>query len=406
MNGIRCIVAKELTRVFKDKKLVVSLFILPVVIIIGIYSLMGYLASQQEADIEEHIPVMAIVNAPEGFNDVLTSLSYQADFITVQSESDIQEFKNGILEGENDILVVFDEGFLDSIKNYVEGSSIPEIKTYYNPSEDYSDRARTQFVDTVLASYKQQLLQERFGNLESLSVFNVDVDTDSSIIINEEKANGKIFGTLLPYLITFMLFAGAMSLGVDAITGEKERGTLASMLITPIKRRDIVLGKLISLSILSMLSAAVYAVGMIVAFPMMMKSMSGGEDLGLTMNFTIVQILQLLAIMLTLVFLYVGLVAGVAVFARTAKEAGTYVTPIYMVVLVAGMITMVSSGTPESYFFAIPVYGSAISIQGLLTGELTAIQLGFTLLSNIGLGAILTALISSAFNNEKVMFNA
>ncbi|BCN28976.1 ABC transporter permease [Anaeromicropila herbilytica] len=406
MNGIKTIVAKELSRVFSDKKLVVSLFILPVVLIIGIYALMGQLASNQEADIEKHVPIIAIQNEPEGFADFMKSISFNGKIKTIESDSDIKAYKDGILKGKKDVLVVFDQGFLDSITNYKDGDKIPEVKTYYNPSEDYSQSARTEFVDTVLASYKQQLLQQRFGNLESLSVFNVDVNSDSSVIMNEDKASGKVLGSLLPYLITFMLFASAMSLGVDAITGEKERGTLASMLITPIKRRDIVLGKLISLSILSMLSAAVYAVGMIVAFPMMMKNMSDSADLGLTMSFSAVQIIELLAIMLTLVFLYVGLVAGVAVFARTAKEATTYVTPIYIIVLVAGMITMVSSGTPDSYYFAIPVYGSALSIQGLLTGDLTTVQLAFALLSNVGLGAILTAVISSAFNNEKVMFNA
>ena len=55
-------------------------------------------------------------------------------------------------------------------------------------------------------------------------------------IINEQKASGQMLATMFPYLITILLFAGTMSLGVDTITGEKERGTMASMLVTPVKR--------------------------------------------------------------------------------------------------------------------------------------------------------------------------
>lgn len=405
MNGVKNIVQKELTRVFKDKKLVISLFILPVVLIVVIYSLMGQLMSSKMSDIEAHVPIVAIQNEPEGFEDYLKSIDYKGEITLIENDTDVDEFKDGILNGSKDLLIVFDEGFMDKILNYKEGDPIPEVKTYYNPSEEYSDAARDEFVNTVLHVYQQQLLMNRVGNLDNLLIFNVDTDQNSSIIMNEDKASGKALGSLLPYLITFMLFAGVMSLGVDAITGEKERGTLASMLITPLKRSDIVMGKLISLSILSMLSAGVYAIGMIIAMPMMLKDMVD-DSAGLSMNFTPTQIIQLLAIMITLVFVYVAIVALVSVFAKTAKEANTYVTPIYIVVLLAGMTTMFTTGSPDTIMYMIPVYGSAISIQNLLTGDLTSLELLLALISNVVVAAVLTGVITKAFNSEKVMFNA
>lgn len=407
MRGMRYIIQKELTRVFTDKKLVMSLFIMPVVIIVGMYVLMGKMQSSAMNDIEEHIPSVYIQNEPKGLEDIIALTKFKANIKNIAAGEDVSAIKTDILSGKADLLVVFEDDFLEKINSYKAGGIIPEVKTYYNSSEDYSNTARSNFVNTVLEAYKQELLTLRFGDLGQLRIFDVDKNPATSVIVDDKKASGKLFGTLLPYLITFMLFAGAMSLGVDAITGEKERGTMASMLLTPLKRQEIVLGKLISLSILSCLSAAVYAVTMIISMPIMLKNLGEGAMEGLALQFSPLQVVELLLIMLSLVYLYVSIVSLAAVLAKTAKEASSYIVPIYIVVLAAGMVTMFTGNSAKTLeMFAIPVYGSAISIQNILVGELTASQFGVTVGGTLILAAILTALITKAFNSEKVMFNA
>lgn len=406
MNAITLIIKKELTRVFTDKKLVISLFIMPVLLIIGIYTLIGQMQKSLLDDIEEHTPIIYMQNEPEGFLNYIEKSGFVGKINLVKKNEDVDVYKKHIMDGTIDTLVVFEEGFLDKILNYKEGDAIPEVKTFYNPSEDYSSTARNQFVETVLSVYQKQLLSDRIGNLNNILVFNTDLNPENSIIIDEEKATGKFLGMLLPYFITIMLFAGAMSLGVDAITGEKERGTLASMLITPIKRSKIVMGKLLSLTILSCMSAAVYAISMVITMPMMLGNISRGEAEGVAITFSSLQVLQLLVIMLTLVFLYVAIVALVAVFAKTAKEANTYVSPMYIIVIVAGMITMFQKGDANFLYHAIPIYGSAVAIQKLLVGELSIIVFLTTIGTTILFAGVLVFIITKAFNSEKVMFNA
>ncbi|MGB8453385.1 MAG: ABC transporter permease [Anaerocolumna sp.] len=407
MNGAKQIIKKELTRVFTDKKLIISLFILPAVLIIGIYYFMGQMQTKMSDDIQKHISTIFIQNVPEDFKETLTASKLEANIQYLDPETDLSAVKDGILNGTTDLLIVFENDFLNKVNAYKTGGAIPEVKTFYNNSEDYSNTARNNFVNIVLSAYQQRLLTERFGDINQLTVFHIDVDPQSSIIVDDKKASGKLFGTLLPYLITFMLFQGAMSLGIDAITGEKERGTMASMLLTPLKRSEIVIGKLISVSILASLSAAVYAVSMIFAMPIMLNSFGGGDMEGLSITFSAVQIVELLAILIVLVYLYVGVVSLVSVLAKTAKEAAAYVSPILIVVIVAGMATMFSGNEEKALrMFAIPVYGSAISIQKILVGELTLQQFGATIGGTLVLALIFTALITKAFNSEKVMFNA
>lgn len=195
-----------------------------------------------------------------------------------------------------------------------------------------------------------------------------------------------------------------MGLGIDAITGEKERGTLSSMLLSPIKRSEIVFGKLFSLAILTSLSAVIYTVSVMIG----LKNLSGGGmgDIN-NLSFTPIEVLQLLSILMILVYLFVSLVSLVAVYARTAKEAGTYVMPLMILVMLGSIMTMFSGNMEKGIeYYAIPVYNSAVSIQNLFMGELTMAQYGVTIGSLALLALLVTTLVTRAFNSEKVMFNA
>lgn len=407
MKGAGIIIKKELYRVFGDKKMIFSLFILPAVLVIGIYGLMGVMVSAFEDDIEQHVSTVYIVNATDKFKAVVDESGFASNAdITYLNESDYQSksdsIRNDILEGNKDMVVYLDSELEAKIAAYSkQGDSIPTITVMYNSTENYSSAANSAFTAMVMSAYETKMLGERLGNLELLNVFNAQTE----LIQKEEKANSEFMSMMLPYLITMLLFAGAMSIGVDSIAGEKERGTLASMLLTPVKRSQIVTGKLVSLAILSGLSAIVYSVSMVIAMPFMGDAMMGGAETSL--SFTPVQILQLLAIMLLMVYLYVAVIALFAVIAKDTKEASSYISPIYIVVIVAGMLTMFTGGgeTPI-YKYAIPIYGNALAIKDLIVNELTLVNFGATLAGTAITAVVITMLITKAFNSEKSMFNA
>lgn len=414
MNGVKEIVKKEIQRIFTDKKMIFSLFIMPAILIIFLFNLMGTMMNKMSSDIESHQSRVCFINPPD-VERLSVDLGKEAIIETRKGEihseettAFLEEKRNEIRTGNLDLIVVFDLNFIEQVKEYKLGNEIPEVKTYYNPSEDYSKEAREKFL-VSLESYRQFLLEKRFSDLNSLTIFEVDRENATSQIIDEEKAGGKALAMMLPYLIVMLLFTGPMSLGIDAITGEKERGTLASMLVTPLKRSEIVMGKLISLALLSCLYALVYAGSMIVAMSTMYAGMlSDMETQMMTfIKFQPIQMIELLCIVITLVYLYVSIVALVAVWAKTSKEAGTYVSPIYFIVIIAGVFTMFGGNEQIKLgMFAIPVYGSAAAIQKILTNELALPQLLLTCGSTIIIAALLTVLITKAFNSEKVMFNA
>ena len=412
MNGMSIIIKKELKRVFGDKKLVFSMFILPAIIMIALYGIMGFMIGKMNSDIEENVNKVYIVNADDRMKNAITASGFdKTNDITYYNEDEFkakeQDFRDEILNGDAQLIVYMDKDFNQKFTSYSDSSSpVPQIKLSYNTTENYSQNTYGMFTTGVLEIYRTGLLQERVGSLDLLNVF----DLQNDVIEKEEKANSRFISMMLPYMIVIMLFAGAMSVGVDAMAGEKERGTLASMLLSPVNRTAIAGGKIVAMMILSGLSAIVYVVSMMIAMPVM--SAMGGEGTAMSeglggLSLSLVEGLQLAAIMLALVFLFVAVISFMAIRAKDTKAASSLISPIYIVVMVAGMLTMFMSGkeVPVSRYF-IPVYGNAVAIKDICNGELVATNFLASLAGTVIIAVLLTIGIARAFDDEKIMFNA
>ena len=227
---------------------------------------------------------------------------------------------------------------------------------------------------------------------------------NSQVILNEEKASGQLLGRFIPYFLSILMFAGAMGLAIDALAGEKERGTLASMLLTPAKRSEIALGKIISLIILSGLSSLIYIVIMVGAFPVMF----GDQDLsGLSISFTLIQIVQLIILLLCMVFLYVAIISLVAILAKDVKTASSYISPVYILIMVIGLVSMFGGeDQPAHYMYLIPLYGNSLAIQNIMTQSISLGDYFINLASTVLISIFLLRCMTSAFNSEKIIFNA
>ena len=402
MNDIKILVSKEFARVFKDRKLVFSLFILPAVLMVGIYSLIGALAGNMTKDVQEHVSIVYIQNAPAEIKQIINITGYDkmADITYLNADATgIDEVRNDILNGDAELLVVFDRNFSESVKAY----GVPEVKVGVNSTKNYSSAAYSTFKAMVIDTYEHQIVAERIGGEEKLTVFN-QVNEE---IVKEDEKNGQFLAMLLPYLITFLLFASAMGIVTDAIAGEKERGTMARLLMTPVNRSHLAFGKILALSGLSMISAVVYAGSMALAMPMMLKTITGGNDVDVVVHFEASQLVELMVLLVILAYLYVALISALSIRAKDVKTASTYVSPLYIIIMIAALMTMFTgSKAPEAWTHAIPVYGTAISIQKIMTNSLGFAEFIYSVIGNLALAILCTVSVTRSFNSEKVMFNA
>ena len=395
---MKTIYKKELARIFKDKKMIFSVFLLPVLIMVGIMALVGNLATRQVEDIENHRSIVYMINEPDSFSTFLEAADLNMEVNTIKTDGERENVMDFLRNGDADLLIEFPENFDSMIQEYQTGDEVPQIKTYYNPSEDYSSSAYELISNQTLEAYRQTLLSQRVADMNGIQIFTVNSDNKDMIVQDDQKASGKALGMMLPYFITILLFAGAMGIGTDMIAGEKERGTMASLLVTPVKRKSIVLGKVFALMTISGISSVIYIVVMGATFPKIL-----GGDSGLDIEITPEQIAMIGVLLVAISFLYSAIVILISVFARDLKEASTYITPAYMVVLVIGMMTMFTTSEAGMKDYLIPFYNTALALKGILTSEVTMAQYGVTLVMTLVLGGILTAVIAKAFESEKVM---
>lgn len=414
------IIKKELKRVFSDRRLVFSAFILPAVSIYILYSLMGSMIGNLSDDMDDHVASVAIVNSSESFKTYVKDYNTSMDEAYSQQgenfngfrmkanfvDDDLDQLKMDIKSGDLDVLIVFEDGFDESVKEF-SNQQHPNINTFYNPSEEYSMTALNRVEGRVLFNYQNQLLGERFGGLEALTAFTLNVDNADNTIAEEGKEAGMGMSFMLPMLLNIMLFAGAMGIGIDVIAGEKERGTMATMLLAPVDREVIAFGKVISLGIVATLSAMCTFGAIIASLPNASEFLAAGAEVSLTsLAFTPIHYVMLLVILIMQVGIFVAAICLVSVIAKSVKEAGTYISPIYMLVMVSAFATIFTTGDVELYKFSIPVLGNVFAIKEIFTFDLSITEFGVTVGVSALIIAVLLKLVTIAFNNERIMFNS
>ena len=192
-----------------------------------------------------------------------------------------------------------------------------------------------------------------------------------------------------------------MSIAPESIAGEKERGTIAKLLVSPTRRRDIALGKIISLSVLGLLCGTSSFIGTILSMPKLMQ----GQEMSASV-YQVSDYVMLLIVIFSTVLVIVGLMSIISTFAKTVKEAGTYLSPIMVIVMLVGITSMFGNGAPtEHYMYLIPVYNSVQCMNGIFGFNYNIINIVITIVTNVLLTGILTLILSKMFNSEKVMFS-
>lgn len=388
MNTIWTIVKKELKRFFTDPRMLVSLF-LPGILIFVIYTLMGDIMTNVISPKVTDFNVY-VVNEPNEFSSFLQVEGWN---ITLNEENlSKEEILEKIKEKEVDLYVVYEEDFYSKMMAYDSSSSsrAPQIEIYYNTTNDASG---------LIYSYYTGLL----GNVESSLANKFDINSDPSIsfdLATSKDTTVYIISMMLPFLLILFLFSGAMAICSESIAGEKERGTIATLLITPAKRSYIVLGKIISLGITGLASSLVSFLGLILSLPSLMGTSFDFSAYGAT---TIILILLLIVVT---VLMFTTILTIVSTFAKSVKEATSYSTPIMIVVMLVGLSNfMTTSVVGSSLVYLIPIYNVMQCLVSIFSLSVDYINFTICIVSNVIYIALGVFLLTKMFNNEKIIFN-
>ena len=170
------------------------------------------------------------------------------------------------------------------------------------------------------------------------------------------------------------------------------------------KRSELAIGKIISLSVIGLLSGFSSFVGTMLSLPNLMGA--AADEMSASV-YGISDYVFLLVMILSTVLVIIGAISVISGFAKSVKEAGTAVSPLMILVMVLSVTTMMGGGAPEEpYLYLIPLYNSVQCMNGIFSFTMLPVNFVITVVSNLVYTGILVFILAKMFDSEKIMYNA
>ena len=381
MKNIWTIIKKEFSRFFKDKRMVIAVF-LPGLMIYLLYSVLGSVVTDViDKPTHDGQKFTAYVENMPSDEKLSATLNF---ILQVDTETTGEEAQRKVSDGTLDLAIIFPENFDGALNGSV--TEIPDVKIYFNSSVDTSYSGFTE-VTSVLETFKNPAFSINSGGVADLA--------------GERESAGKILAMLMPMLMFSLLAAAGMSVAPESIAGEKERGTMATMLITPIKRWQLALGKILSLTCFAMLSGLSSFLGVILSLPKLVGGFIGGETAAF---YSAGDYFMILGLIISVVLVMISAFSVLSAFAKSVKESGSMIAPLMIVIILLGMFSMFIS-SPSVGLYAIPLLGSGLAMASIMTFSITPLAFVLSVISNLVVAAALITVLSFMFKSEKIMFN-
>ena len=380
-NTIITILKKELKRFFIDKRMAFTTILMPGIMIFVLYTFMGDAISGMVTVDDGYVYKIESTNMPDNIKNLLVNAGLPEGIKDADaSAEDKAKEKIANNEGELDLYIVFPEDFENAIAAY--NSSSGQKAPAYNIFTETMDKYESEMTNKFDINHDENTLYD---------------------LANEKDSAAFIFSSMLPMLLLMFVFSACMAIGPESISGEKERGTIATMLVTPAKRSHIALGKIMALSIIAILSGMSSTIGTLLSLP----KLANMEETGIDTNvYGIYEYIMLAVVMMSVVLLIVTLVSIISAFAKSTKEANTYITPLMIVVMLVGLSGMFSDGAKtDLFYYVIPVYNTVQAMTGIFSFDIVPSGMALSVASNIIYAGLGVFVLTRMFNSEKIMFN-
>ena len=380
MSNLMNIIKKELKELFRDKKSLSMMLIIPIMIPLLVLGLSALFESQTNKPLEEYNTI--------GFNYELSDI-----------EKDIAKDLN--------INVVYDDD--NNLKEKYEQNSIDlyvikdETKYIINGDDNETTSYASSLMETYFSLYKEKL------QTEYLEENNIDVDSVIDIITVEKnitEVENFYANYITTYAFLFIIMAITVSAtypATDATAGEKERGTLETLLTFPIKSKDIIIGKFLSVSLSSIITGIVSLILMIVSLIIAngMFDIYKDVDLMLSTSSLIFSVIVVIACS----FLISGLCIAIASKSKSFKEAQSALTPLTFIAFFPGMIAFMIDVSSSPVLSMVPFLNYTLLFEDITAGTASFINVFLMFLSTIVIIGVILAIIIKQYKSEKVLFS-
>ena len=394
-KNIKLIFIKELVGTIRDKRTIIAMIIIPLIFYPLLFTGIGYfnkVGSMKSEEANSKIMIYGAEFAPQ-----LVKHLQDSEKIEILIMED--DFSNKLQNGDIQAVLLISSDF----KYKIEQEEPIKLILKYDTTEAKS-RVAQKRINQIIEKYKGEILLQRISLLNLKEEFLTPLILQEENIATAEKIAGSFLAVLLPYLIIILIFAGAMHTAVDITAGEKERGTIATLLVSQISRLEIVLGKCFAVMLISFTSMVLGLLGLTLAF-LLGASIAGGIE-GMNFGISINTIFLLFLVLFPLVGLASAVLVMVGIFARNIREASNYITPIYMLTVFLGVISISQGMELSGKMFLVPILNSSFVFKELLMGNICWDHILTTFSANMVIAGFALLGATRLFSKEEVLFRS
>ena len=395
MNIIISIFIKELIDVLRDRRTLMFMVVIPVIItpllIIGSIKFQEY----QNKKSEDKLLKIALINETDDFT--IKGLLSEQKGVKIIEDISLDSLESGIKTDSIQGGMYIEKDFLNNISSNRTG----QINIYYK-SSDLMSKSKKRMKD-ALANYKKIVVSDRLNNfnideklLEPLNIVDVDMSTAKETI-------GKAVGGFIPYILVMFIFLGAMYPAIDLGAGEKERGSLETLLSSPATKFEITMGKLLVVSLTGLISGIVSVLGI-------SSSLFFIDNIPEQIQSTIMElispfmILSVIILMIPIAIFFASMLLSISFYARSFKEAQSLMAPLNMVIIVPLFLSLGPGMEIDHATALMPLINVGLLTKEILAGSVEPIYFIETLSSLLFFAAVGIRFSVYWFDKENTIF--
>jgi sodium transport system permease protein len=364
MRHIFTIFNKELKDTLRDRRTLMTMIVIPVLLFPVILTLFVNISDSFQKDALDKTMHIAFLNQDKN-NRVIEQLNNLPDsllklkLVTVESVEVMREL---IQSDSLQAGLLFQENFSE----LVEGQKTGSIEALVNSTKLGNKERIETYLEIVLESLKKERLAALGLKQEQITPLEIKYTNTAS----DQETIGKLAGGFLPYLFIAFGFLGCMYPAIDLFTGEKERGTIETLLTTPVERWKILVGKMLVVVLSGLLAASLALFGLFISIEVMdlIKEPMLLQIVDSILSVQFMAMLYLLLIPMTIFF--AGLMIPIAVYAKTFKEAQSIITPLNFIVILPAMVGFFPGIELNAITAAIPIVNVVLATKELIAGTL------------------------------------
>ncbi len=401
---VRRVAAKEILSTLRDTRAIVSNLLIPLILLpvfmLGLPFLLGGLF-QREATTVTALGVAGLEHAPE---ELVAFIEAQA--ATLEPVDDPEA---SVRDDSYPAAITIPEGLAEMLAADEPATLIVHRKTGNIRSELNAGK-----LESAASAYRQQVVAERLRQagmdpavLEPVRIETRDASTEA------ERSSGQL-AWLIPFFIAIWTLTGGQMAAIDATAGEKERGTLEVLLVAPVRRAEVVVGKFLATTLFGLWAAVMAILGFLVGGLVLRGAFLPGLDAGAAemvsvmggqLTVTPVMVLLLVVSAVLMAGVIAALLIGIALFARSFKEAQSYVAPLSFLLILPAISLQFRDlmGGGEALYW-VPLLNAMVLMDDVVKGAATASGVLITWLSLSLMIAVLLAFAYRNFNREDVLF--